>query len=230
MKLTHLFNEILNERLTEAITSSDLKNFGSKITQGITNVANRPINVNFNSKKDRLNLSKIKDSQRKIEKLGADVDFNVPLSDTFNVFDNKYDIKSLGPFSASSSIPNLSYLMVSPNDIVKMSKLKKYYRPGDFVEDTTNNTIKINNFRKYKTPDKSYVYVYPVDKTKMIIYYSKQGFGTYFYTSKDVYYSLPEDITDDDIEKLTEILDLVNTKKITIGDFKKITISNPQPK
>ena len=72
MKLTELFNDIVEQKINE-ISYSDLSKIGTSIKQGITNLSNKPMNADFSGK-----LGKGQVAQSKIEKLAREVDFEIP--------------------------------------------------------------------------------------------------------------------------------------------------------
>ena len=211
MKLIDLYEEVLKE----AYTAADLKNLGgkigSKIKQGVVNAANKPLNVDFSGKKGQGNTA-----QSKIETLGAEVGFNIPL--TLRRDSVK---KALGPFTDLLNTGTLtSYLKIDNNDMNKIRALKPCFGK-DFVE-RVYGVIQLNNWIKHAGFNNDYVYEYKkLDHS--ILYYSKKNHPTYFYLEKGIQcYNGGENLESDDI---TILQNLFNLPDIQSDDFKKIEIN-----
>ena len=118
MKLTELFNNIVEQKIKEAITISDLKNLGTNLKQGITNLGNKPMNVDFSG-----NLGKGQVAQSKMDALAREVGFEIPQAlKTGNIK------KALGPFTDLSDTSDLaSFLKVSNIDMNKIRAMKSCF-------------------------------------------------------------------------------------------------------
>jgi hypothetical protein len=210
MKLTELFNDIVEQKINEAITISDLKNLGTNLKQGITDLGNKPMNVDFSG-----NLGKGQVAQSKMDALAREVGFEIPQAlKTGNIK------KALGPFTDLSDTSDLaSFLKVSNIDMNKIRAMKSCF--GRDWSDK-NQLIQISNFLKVNTGGNDYVYEYEKGG-KSILYYSKKGYGTYFFIEKDTpCYTSGEQLNSTDIDTIERKFKLTGLQN---DAFKKVSIT-----
>lgn len=222
MKLTELFNDIVEQKINE-VSYNNLSSIGTSIKQGITNLGNKKMNVDFSgTKKTGVNRANL--AADRITDLAREVGFEVPQADRFTLLNEKFLIKPLGPFSSAQSIPNFNYLQVNSNDMNTLERIKDYFG-GNFVRDNNTNSITIKNFKKYKTSNGEYVFIYDKNSKGLIIYYSKKK-GTTFYLSTSLD-PTPKglDLLDDDKTLLTKLLKISDKENIDEKEFKKLNIT-----
>lgn len=210
MKLTELFNNIVEQKIKEAITISDIKNFGTNLKQNITNLGNKPMNVDFSGK-----LGKGQIAQSKIEDLAREVGFDVP-----QALKTGSIKKALGPFTDLNDTSNLtSFLRINRVDMDKLRGLKNCF---DRDWSDKNQLIQISNFLKINTGGNDYVYEYKRGD-KSILYYSKRGYGTYFFIEKDTpCYTGGEQLNSTDIDILERKFKITGLQN---DAFKKVSIT-----
>jgi hypothetical protein len=209
MKLTELFNDIVEQKINE-ISYSDLSNIGTSIKQGITNLGNKPMNVDFSG-----NLGKGQVAQSKIEKLAREVDFEIP-----QALKTGSIKKALGPFTDLVDTSNLTnFLKISRTDMDKLRLLKNCF--GRNWSDK-NQIIQISNFLKINTGGNDYVFQYETGG-KSILYYSKKSYGTYFFIEKDTpCYTGGEQLNSTDIDIIERKFQISNVQN---DSFKKVLIT-----
>lgn len=222
MKLTELFNDIIEQKINE-ISYNDLSSIGTSIKQGITNLGNKKMNVDFSgTKKTGVNRANL--AADRITDLAREVGFEVPQADRFTLLNEKFLIKPLGPFSSAQSIPNFNYLQVEPKDMNTLESIKKYFG-NNFVRDSNTNSITIKNFKKYKTSNGEYVFIYDKNSKGLIIYYSKKNVTT-FYLSTSLDPTLGgSDLLENDKTLLTKLLKIDEKEDIDEKEFKKLNIT-----
>lgn len=223
MKLTELLNDIVEQKINEAYTTADLKNLGTKIKQGITNLGNKPMDVDF-SGTNKTGLERGKLATKRIEDLGREIGFEVPQSDKYTLLSEKYEIKVLGPFNSLATIPNFSYLKVKSNDMNTLEGIKSYFG-NNYIQDPNNyDSISIKNFKKYKS-NNEFIYIYDKNNDGLIVYYSKKP-TTNIYLSTNLN-PTPNgyDLTQNDITTLSKLLKISNNEVIDPKEFKKVSIT-----
>lgn len=221
MKLSKLLIDIIDERINEAITYSDLKNFGANIKQGITNIGNKPMDIDFSNTKGGLGRGKL--ATKRIEDLSREIGFEIPQAEKYNLLSGKYQTKVLGPFNSANVIPNFNYLRVNNIDMQTLMSIKDYFG-GDFIIDRDNGSISIKNFKKYKSGNE-FIYIYDRNIKGLIIYYSKQN-NTNFYLSNTLDPTpVGDSLSQNDINLLERLLHLSENETINKNEFKKLGIT-----